>query len=175
MKKENIKKGFLHIAATGTIAALIVSAIYAIISDLDKPTFSPLEAKNARAQLDDAYQERYQILGQAYDAARDIATKKAALDLGYDEIDKFYETYPSETRTDSLENAIEKNALNLFNEYLVHASGIEAADENIRKKAEYVKKLEQDSIAFAKHSATPKHENFKRNWNKIKKHFEKTR
>ncbi len=180
MSKKIKTKDILQFCAISTVTAaataILAWSFYQCIADWDRPVYDENKINNARTELNKARQEYYDQLNQTYKIANDITQKRAAKSLGYCTMNEFYASKPNKSDIDSVENKIEDETHELFNELFLTLPNLKTAGDNLHLHEKQVKKMEQDSISAKKHDAKPTAENFARNWRQIKQRiYKKTR
>jgi hypothetical protein len=183
MQKQNTKTILMRIAATTGIATLLTASIgnclYMLISDMDRPESNPKDIEYMR----DVANETFDNLHNEYCLQRDNAYRIASLSSegrALDSLDNgliqdYERSIELESRREEIEEKIAAEAEQLFETRLQFSKSILKADQLNSKANKRLYELEQDSIKAAKHDATPRYENFQRNWRTLKQTFSKTR
>ena len=183
MKKQNTKKILMRIAATTGIATLLTASIgncfYMLISDMDRPESNPKNIEYMREIANETFEEFHNEYNYQRDNAYRIArlsSEGRALDSLDDGLIQDYErTVELESRREKIEEKITAEAEHLFETRLQFSKSVLKADQLNCEANRRLYELEQDSIKAAKHDATPRYENFQRNWKTLKQTFSKRR
>lgn len=157
MSKKNIKNFLLGTAATTILTGAAFGVFYRVVADADRPYTNQGNLNWARYNANCAYDAFIAEMQSKRNEAYYILNAKP------------------DTQINESESELESKVDSLFNEYLRYSPSVLEAEEFSNQAFKHLHKLEQDSIAAAKHDATPINENFKRNWKAMREHFSKQR